>query len=193
MATTNQNRRDFMKTSIAGAAGLTLTSKAASYAKILGANDRVRVAFVGPGDRARDALIPAFLRLARELNFEPVAVCDIWNKRRDEGVTFVTQQADKLQVPIGAEQLAKARNTDELYSMKNIDAVIIATADFQHAVHCMEAVRAGKDVYVEKPFANTMMDARAALKLVSASKQIVQVGTQRRSTPSYMRANEFIR
>src|SRR5262245_47468305 len=193
MAKESKSRRDFIKTSMAGAAGIALTSSASSYARILGANDRVRVAIVGPGDRARDALIPSFLRLARELNFEPVAVCDIWNKRREEGASFVAQQADKLQVPLGSEQLAKARNTDELYAMKNIDAVIIATADFQHAYHCMEAVRAGKDVYVEKPFANTMNDARNALKLVTNSKQIVQVGTQRRSTPSYMRANEFIR
>jgi len=193
MTTRENSRRDFMKASIAGAAGIALSSRASSYARILGANDRVRVAFVGPGDRSRDALIPAFLKLANELNFEPVAVCDIWNKRRDEGADFIAAHADKLKVPIGGEQLAKARNTDELYSMKNVDAVIIATADFQHAFHCMEAVRAGKDVYVEKPFANTMSDARAALKLVSGSKQIVQVGTQRRSTPSYMRANEFIR
>ncbi|HEY3138064.1 MAG TPA: Gfo/Idh/MocA family oxidoreductase [Blastocatellia bacterium] len=193
MTTRENSRRDFMKASIAGAAGMALSSRASSYARILGANDRVRVAFVGPGDRSRDALIPAFLKLANELNFEPVAVCDIWNKRRDEGADFIAAHADKLKVPIGGEQLAKARNTDELYSMKNVDAVIIATADFQHAFHCMEAVRAGKDVYVEKPFANTMSDARAALKLVSGSKQIVQVGTQRRSTPSYMRADEFIR
>jgi predicted dehydrogenase len=193
MTTSSNSRRDFIKTSIAGAAGIALNSSASSYAKILGANDRVRVAFVGPGDRARDALIPAFLSLANELNFEPVAVCDIWNKRRDEGATFVAQQADKLKVAIGGEQLAKARNTDELYSMKNIDAVVIATADFQHAYHCTEAVRAGKDVYVEKPFANTMDDAREALKLVKGSKQIVQVGTQRRSTPTYMRAYEFIK
>lgn len=186
-------RRDFIKTSVAGAAGLAIGSRASSYARIIGANDRVRVAFVGPGDRSRDALIPSFLRLAAELNFEPVAVCDIWNKRRDEGVDFVAQQADKLKVPIAGEQLAKARNTDELYSMKNVDAVIIATADFQHAYHCMEAVRAGKDVYVEKPFANIMSDARAALKLVSSSKQIVQVGTQRRSTPSYMRAFDYLK
>jgi predicted dehydrogenase len=193
MTTRENSRRDFMKASIVGAAGMALSSRASSYARILGANDRVRVAFVGPGDRSRDALIPAFLKLANELNFEPVAVCDIWNKRRDEGADFIAAHADKQKVPIGGEQLAKARNTDELYSMKNVDAVIIATADFQHAFHCMEAVRAGKDVYVEKPFANTMSDARAALKLVSGSKQIVQVGTQRRSTPSYMRANEFIR
>ena len=192
--TTNKNtRRDFIKSSVAGAAGIAISSRASSYAKIIGANDRVRVAFVGPGDRSKDALIPSFLRLAGELNFEPVAVCGIWNKRRDEGADFVATQADKLKVPISGEQLAKARNTDELYSMKNVDAVIIATADFQHAYHCMEAVRAGKDVYVEKPFANIMSDARDALKLVSKSKQIVQVGTQRRSTPSYMRANEFLK
>lgn len=193
MATSRNSRRDFIKTSVAGAAGIAITSRASSYAKIIGANDRVRVAFVGPGDRSRDALIPSFLRLAGQLNFEPVAVCDIWNKRRDEGADFVAQQADKLKVPIAGEQLAKARNTDELYSMKNVDAVIIATADFQHAYHCMEAVRAGKDVYVEKPFANIMSDARAALKLVSGSKQIVQVGTQRRSTPSYMRAYDYLK
>jgi predicted dehydrogenase len=193
MATSKNSRRDFIKTSAAGAAGIAISSRASSYARILGANDRVRVAFVGPGDRARDALIPSFLRLAGELNFEPVAVCDIWNKRRDEGADFVAQQADTLKVPIAGEQLAKARNTDELYSMKNVDAVIIATADFQHAYHCIEAVRAGKDVYVEKPFANIMSDARAALKLVNASKQIVQVGTQRRSTPSYMRAYDYLK
>src|SRR5436190_19924501 len=193
MATSRNSRRDFIKTSVAGAAGIAIGSRASSYAKILGANDRVRVAFVGPGDRARDALIPSFLRLAGQLNFEPVAVCDIWNKRRDEGADFVAQQADKLKVPIAGEQLAKARNTDELYSMKNVDAVIIATAEFQHAYHCMEAVRAGKDVYVEKPFANTMADARDALKLVKSSDRIIQVGSQRRSTPSYIRANEFIR
>jgi predicted dehydrogenase len=193
MATSSNKRRDFIKASVAGAAGIAISSRASSYARILGANDRVRVAFVGPGDRARDALIPAFLKLANELNFEPVAVCDIWNKRRDEGAAFVTQQADMFKVSTGGEQLAKPRNTDELYSMKNIDAAIIATADFQHAYHCMEAVRAGKDVYVEKPFANTMSDARQALKLVKGSKQIVQVGTQRRSTQSYMRAYDFIK
>ncbi len=178
---------------MAGAAGLTLGSSAISYSRILGANDRVRVAIVGPGDRARDALIPAFMSLAGELNFEPVAVCDIWNKRRVEGVSFVNHQARRFKFPLPEGNVVEARNTDELYSMKNIDAVIIATADFQHAFHCIEAVRAGKDVYVEKPFANTMSDARAALKLVTGSKHIVQVGTQRRSTQNYIRANEFLR
>src|SRR5215469_18216282 len=141
MSDTNSSRRDFIKATVAGTAGLAIGSSAFSYARILGANDRVRVAFVGPGDRARDALIPAFLRLAGQLNFEPVAVCDIWNRRRDEGVDFVAKKAADNNVALGGEQLAKARNTDELYGMKDIDAVIIATADFQHAQHCIQAVR----------------------------------------------------
>jgi len=193
MANSNSSRRDFLKATVVGTAGLAIGSSALSYGKIRGANDRVRVAFVGPGDRARDALIPAFMKLANEMNFEPVAVCDIWNRRRDEGADFVAKKAADKNVALGGEQLAKARNTDELYGMKDIDAVIIATADFQHAQHCIQAVHAGKDVYVEKPFANIMSDAREALKTVSGSKQIVQVGTQRRSTPSYMSAYDFIK
>jgi predicted dehydrogenase len=187
------SRRDFTKIVAAGAAGITIGSRASSYARVLGANDRIRVAVVGHSDRARSSLIPAFLKLAGELNFELVAVCDIWNRRRDEGAQFIAQEADKYKAPMQSEQIAKVRNTDELYDMKDIDAVIISTADFQHAYHCTEAVRAGKDVYVEKPFANIMSDARKALKVVTASKQIVQVGTQRRSTPSYRRASDFIK
>jgi predicted dehydrogenase len=193
MSNSSSSRRDFIKATAVGAAGLAIGSSALSHGRIRGANDRVRVAFVGPGDRARDALIPAFMKLAGELNFEPVAVCDIWNRRRDEGVDFVAKKAAENNVTLGGEQLAKARNTDELLAMKDIDAVIIATADFQHAQHCIQAVRAGKDVYVEKPFANIMSDAREALKTVTGSKQIVQVGTQRRSTPSYMAAYDFIK
>jgi len=184
MSNSSSSRRDFIKATAVGAAGLAIGSSALSFGKIRGANDRVRVAFVGPGDRARDALIPAFMKLAGELNFEPVAVCDIWNRRRDEGVDFVAKKATDNNVALGGEQLAKARNLDELLAMKDIDAVIIATADFQHAQHCIQAVRAGKDVYVEKPFANIMSDAREALKTVTSSKQIVQVGTHRRSTSS---------
>ena len=110
MSRKTNSRRDFIKATAAGAAGIAISSRASSYARILGANDRVRVAFVGPGDRSRDALMPAFFSLAGELNFEPVAVCDIWNKRRDEGADFIAALADKKKVPIGGEQLAKARN-----------------------------------------------------------------------------------
>jgi predicted dehydrogenase len=179
------SRRDFVKTATLGAAGVVVASKAASYGRILGANDRVRVGIVGYSDRARQALIPAFLIHARELNFDLVAVSDIWKRRRDEGVESVS----KL---IGHE-VASARNNDELYERKDVDAVMIATADFQHALHGVEAVRAGRDAYVEKPMANTMEDARALLRAVDETKKIVQIGSQRRSGSNYIRANEFIK
>jgi len=181
----NSSRRTFLKVATAGAAGLAISSPASSYANIVGSNDRVRVGIVGFSDRTKDALIPALLAHAKELNFDIVAVSDIWNRRREECAAFI----DKLT----GKAIAKARNNDELYDMKDVDAVIIGTADFQHALHGVEAVRAGRDAYVEKPLANTMADARAILKAVQETKKIVQIGTQRRSTINYIRANEFIR
>jgi predicted dehydrogenase len=181
------NRRDFLKagTSALAAASLSATGYAASYNRIAGANDRVQVGIVGCGDRMKQTLIPSFQQHARELNFELVAVSDIWNMRRDEGAAFVGKMT--------GTKIASARNNDELYARKEIDAVLVATADFQHAQHGIEAVRAGRDAYVEKPTAHTMEDARGFLKAVNETGKIVQVGTQRRSTPSYMKAYDYIK
>jgi predicted dehydrogenase len=175
-------RREFIQKSALGAAVVTLGAK--SYSRILGANDRVRVGIVGFSDRFRTSLAPAFLSLAKELNFEIVAVSDLWNRRLDEADAFFKGKGVTIR---------KARNNDELYSGKDTDAVIISTADFQHALVLAEAVRAGQDAYCEKPFAETMSDAREALKAVQDSKKIVQIGSQRRSTPNYIAANDYIR
>jgi predicted dehydrogenase len=174
-----------MKTTGAGVAGTALASNASSYASILGANDRVRVGIVGYSDRCRSALIPAFQKAANELNFEIVAVSDIWSLRREAGAGHLEKLTGKRPVT--------TRNNDELYARKDVDAVIVATADFQHALHGVEAVRAGRDAYVEKPLANTMADARAIRQAVKETGKIVQIGTQRRSEPVYQKAYEFIR
>ena len=185
MSDTKNSRRDFMKNATLGAAGVVIASRASSYAQILGANDRVRVGIVGYSDRCRQALIPAMLLHAKDLNFDLVAVSDIWSRRRDEGAEAVGK--------LVGHEIAKARNNEELYDRKDVDAVLVATADFQHALHGVEAVRAGRDAYVEKPMANTMDDARALLKAVEETKRIVQIGSQRRSGTNYIRANEFIK
>jgi len=92
-----------------------------------------------------------------------------------------------------SKKFFKARNNDELYARKDVDAVIVSTADFQHALHCVEAVRSGRDAYVEKPFAESMEDAKAALKAVEETGKIVQIGSQRRSAPNYWAAYEYIK
>src|SRR5579859_4302066 len=185
----DKNRRDFLKMGSATLAAAAVPAAgswtATSYAAIVGANDRVRVALIGAGDRAKQSLVPAFQDHAKELNFEFVAVSDIWNRRRDEGAAFIQKQC--------GSPIASVRNNDELYARKDVDAVIIATADFQHALHGVEAVEAGRDAYVEKPTAHTMDDARKFLAAVKKTGKIVQIGTQRRSTPSYQKAAEYIK
>ncbi|HMH81976.1 MAG TPA: Gfo/Idh/MocA family oxidoreductase, partial [Gemmatimonadales bacterium] len=132
-------RREFVKVAAAAAAAL----PAARYAKILGANDRVRVGIVGFSDRFRQALLPAFGKVGKELNFEIVAVSDIWSRRRDEGVAGIEQVTGAKPRPF--------RNNEELYDAKLTDAVMISTPDFLHAHHGVDAMRAGHDAYIEKP------------------------------------------
>ena len=181
------SRRSFMTTvaGISAGAAADRLFAAGSQSRILGANDRVRVGIVGFSDRCRNSLLPPLVAYSKELNFEVVGVSDIWNRRRDEGVAYIRK--------LSGATVPAARNNEELYETYKPDAVIVSTADFQHALHTVEAVKAGCDVYVEKPFAETMADARVALETVKASDKIVQIGSQRRSGVNYQAANEYIR
>lgn len=184
MSRAKTTRRAFVKSAVAGLAVAPVVS-AASYARILGANERVRVGVVGFSDRFRSSLLPAFVAHAKELEFEFAAVSDIWKMRREEGQAHITK--------VSGTKVEAVRNNDELYARKDIDAVIIATADFQHAQHGVEAVRGGRDAYIEKPLAHAMEEARAIRQAVRETGRIVQIGTQRRSSPVYQRAYDFIR
>jgi predicted dehydrogenase len=180
------SRRNFLKLAGAGVAGTALSAAASSYARIAGANDRVGVGIVGFSDRFRTSLAPAFLKSAGEFNMEFVALSDIWSRRRDEGGAFVGKLA-------GGRQIALARNNEELYENKDVQAVIIATPDFQHATQGVEAVRTGRDAYIEKPLANTMEDARAIRAAVKGTDRVVAIGTQRRSSPAYQRVHDYMK
>ena len=179
-------RRSFVKTSALSAAALGASRLCAfGDPRVVGANDRLRIGVVGFSDRFRSSLLPALKAHASALNADIVALSDLWSRRREEGKA-------KLEKEFG-HAIAVCRNNDELYeTVQDLDAVIISTADFQHALHLVEAVKAGKDVYCEKPLAETMSDAKEALKAVRASPRIVQIGSQRRSGAAYHAAAEFI-
>jgi predicted dehydrogenase len=184
----SKSRREFIKDSAKASAGIYIGAmgfSAQSYARIPGANDRVRVGVVGFSDRHRSSHIPCFMNHYKELNFDVVGVSDIWKKRREEGAAI---WKEKL-----GHDVAAYRNNEEMYDKKGVDAVFVSTADFQHALHAMEAVKAGCDVYCEKPFAETMEDNRAALKAIKATDRIVQIGSQRRSGSNYHAAEKFIK
>ena len=182
------NRRTFIQQGSLAVAGVALgkvSVSAQSAGRIRGANDRVRIGVVGFSDRFRQSLLPAFKQHMKELNFEIVAVSDLWSRRREEATAHFKQE-------LGTTVTAY-RNNDELYEKSDVDAVFISTADFQHATHCIDAVKAGRDAYVEKPFAETMADDRAALAAVKGSDRIVQIGSQRRSGTNYHAALKFLK
>jgi predicted dehydrogenase len=181
------SRRDFIRQTALTSAGAFLGANAlsaTSYRRIIGSNDRVRVGVVGFSDRHRGSHMPCFMNHYKELNFDVVAVSDIWNRRREEGAAAWKEKM--------GHDITACRNNEELYDKKLVDAVFISTADFQHALHAIEAVKAGCDAYVEKPFAETMDDNRAALKAIKATDRIVQIGSQRRSGTNYHAAYDFI-
>tara|TARA_Y100001980_G_C14548524_1_gene329802 strand:+ start:446 stop:1792 length:1347 start_codon:yes stop_codon:yes gene_type:complete len=183
----NSKRRNFIKKTLLATSGIAFSSglSAKSYRKIIGSNDRIRVGIVGFSNRSKYSLIPSFLQFSKKLNFEIVGVSDIWNRRRLEGAEFIKAKTGL--------KVDKWRNNEEMYEKNNIDSVIISTADFQHAIHTVEAAESKKDVYVEKPFAETMDDAILGLNAVKKSKIIFQIGSQRRSGLNYHAANNYIK
>src|SRR5271168_2699688 len=165
-------RRTFVKQ--AGGAMLMAGVSAKSYARILGANDRIRLGQLGCGDRSQGHVHMTQLA-SKQMPVETVAVCDLWTLAREH-------RAAQAKRAFNVEPQTY-KYAEDMLARKDIDGVMIATGDFQHAKLCTEVVRAGKDCYVEKPFANVLSEAKEARDTVKASKQMVQIGSQHRSEP----------
>lgn len=124
-------------------------------------------------------------QLAGSHNIELTAVCDIWDQARQQGASQMGQLVGR------APRIC--RSLAEVCDLQDVDALIIATADFQHAPHTRQAVEAGKDVYVEKPFGCDFEQIKLARDAAKAAKRIVQIGTQRRAEGIPWAAREFVR
>lgn len=150
---------------------------ALSSTRILGANDRVRLGFIGVGNRG-DQLIDAFLK---QPDVEIVAVCDIHEPYCD----FAASKA--------GSNPKKFKDYRRLLEMRDLDAVVIGTPDHWHALQTVHACEAGKDVYVEKPLSLCVAEGRAMVNAVRTHKRVCQVGIHRRSVPFCREAAEFVR
>jgi len=169
MNLTQTSRRDFLRASAA-------LSTAASTGRVLGANDRIRIAVIGTGGRGQ-WLMKALKKLAPgDMQF--VAVCDVYDVRRAEAVKIAGE---------AAEQYADYK---QVLTRKDVDAVIVATPDHWHATVAVDALNAGKDVYVEKPMVHYPKDGQAIVKAARANKRIVQVGMQGRGMPHFVQAKQ---
>lgn len=163
------DRRQFAKTAAA--------ATALSYSRILGANERVQMGFIGLGNRG-DQVHDGFLEYG---DSQTVAICDL--------------REDYLNFAAGKSRGNPKRYGDyrKLLEDKDVQAVAIATPDHWHALMFVEACRAGKDVYVEKPLSLTVSEGRRMVQVAGETKRVVQVGIQRRSSKFLQAAVDYVR
>jgi predicted dehydrogenase len=156
------HRRDFVR--------LTAVS-AASYSRIFGANDRIQLGVIGTGDRGRHDM-GQFLDAG---GVRVAAVCDIYPDQLDKA---------RQRVP-DARNFADHR---KLLELREVDVVLIATPDHWHAQQTIDALNAGKDVYVEKPLTLTIEEGPEIVKAARVNERVCQVGMQQRSGSHYLQA-----
>ena len=161
------NRRRFLGAAIA---------TAASYGRIQGANNRIRFGAIGTGDRGQYLLS----NVARLEDTEVVALCDVYQPH-----------SERAKSRFGADAALSVDHRAVL-DRKDVDAVIVATPDHWHVPIAIDAVRAGKDVYCEKPVTHTLAEGEPLIAAVRESGRVVQTGTQQRSWEHFIHAKELV-
>jgi predicted dehydrogenase len=147
---------------------------AAAALRVSGANDRIRLGIIGSGGRGQ-----YLMKRANEAgNIEWVAISDIYDARRDKAET------------VANIHVAKYANYHELLDRKDIDGVIVATFDHVHSQISIDACKAGKDVYVEKPMTSLPEQGPPLIRAVRENKRILQVGMQQRTTAHFAEAKQ---
>src|SRR5450631_3700034 len=171
MSLTNLSRRSFLAASTTGA----LMHPAS--AQPVGANERINIGLIGTGGRCRHLM----QSLAKVPNTRMTALCDVYEPN--------LEQSQKLADP-GA---ATFRDYHQLLARKDIHAVLIASPDHWHVPMTVDAIAAGKDVYVEKPLTHNLAEGRTILDAFGKHRRVVQIGTQQRSMTHIKRARDLIR
>ena len=163
------------RTFLTAASGIVLGARVRAN-RIQGANNRVRIGVIGTGGRAR-----GLMNLLKKLpENELVAVCDVYEPR-------LLQAAE-----IAGTTAAKVVDYRQILDDRQIDAVVIGSPDHWHKQMTLDAVAAGKDVYVEKPVSHSIAEGAEMVRVIEASKQIVQTGTQQRSWDHWLLGKQIV-
>lgn len=176
------SRRQFLATASAGAA---MAFTATSYGRVVGANERIALGLIGCGGRGYAAHMTGVHKHDKAQNVEFVAVSDPWRIRRERAAERCKEWYGRT-----AKQFASYR---DILALKDVDAVMIASCDHQHAVHLEEAAKAKKDAYCEKPLAMDMESLKRCCDAVKAAGIVVQMGTQVRSYPTSTGCRDLFR
>jgi hypothetical protein len=182
------NRREFLQTSTTAAAAATAAAgmlAAPAPARAFGANEKIRIGFIGPGGRGFDAHVKELAKIAKEdKTIELTAVCDVYSVHTDRA-------ADHIEKETGYKA-KKYEDYKDLIADANVDAVCIGTPDHWHALQTIDAMKAGKHVYCEKPMTHTIQEALDVVRTWKETGKIMQVGVQSTSLPMWNAVREQI-
>ena len=182
-------RRQFIqtgatKTAALGAAASVFTTPASSHAA--GANERLRIGFIGTGGRSREGHIKSLAELRKNgLPVDLVAVNDVYTVNADKAKTII-----QTETGVAPKVFEDYR---DLLAEKDIDAVCIGTPDHWHAKQTIDALKLGKHVYCEKPMTHTIEESFDVVKAWKASGKVMQVGVQSTSLPIWDQVNAMLR
>lgn len=189
----DRTRREFIRQVGAGAvaaagsvavatgAGAARPVTAMARGRVIGANDRINVGFVGCGGRMNAHIRRVMERNKERGDVQAVAVNDIWDKRKA-----------RAREATGVDERAVHHDYRELCARADVDAIVISSPDHWHHLHTMEALRRGKDVYLEKPMTYTVEEAKEIAETVQAGGRILQVGSQYTSMDHFWKAKKAI-
>jgi predicted dehydrogenase len=182
----NVSRRQFLGTGLAAAAAFTVIPRhVLGGAGFTAASDQITIGFIGTGKQSR-YLVTEFARRAKV-----IAGCDVDSRKLDRFKTITEEQYAKL--GSSAKGFKTCKDFRELLGDKSIDAVVIATPDHWHAIQVIEAAKAGKDVYCEKPYSHSIEEGRLMVQAVEKYKRINQTGNMQRSWKNFRNACQLVR
>jgi predicted dehydrogenase len=185
-----RTRREFIRQvgagAVAAAGSVTLAGGARpapvmARGRVIGANDRINVGFVGCGGRMNAHIRRVMERHKERGDVQAVAVNDIWDKRKE-----------RAREATGVDERSVHHDYRDLCARPDVDVVVISSPDHWHHLHTMEALRRGKDVYLEKPMTYTVEEAKEVAETVQAGGRILQVGSQYASMDHFWKAKKAI-
>ncbi len=189
MSKNDFSRRRFFGAAAAGLAGITILPSmsfgAEKAATAAATGNTIRLGFIGMGRQAM-FLLNGFIQIP---GVEVVAGCDVYGRKRTRFENRVNEYYAKNNKKV---EVKTYERFEELLSRKDIDAVVIATPDHWHAVIAIEACKAGKDVYLEKPMTFTILEGQELVKTVRATNRILGIGSQQRSDPNFQYAVRMV-
>ncbi|MDA8041737.1 MAG: Gfo/Idh/MocA family oxidoreductase [Pirellulales bacterium] len=180
----NVNRRNFLAQSAAGATVAT-TLTAAATSKAAKASDRIRSGFIGPGGRGFGAHVKTLVKLRNEgANIDLVAVSEVYKAQEDKVCEYI-----KAETGVDPKRYL---DYQDMLADDSVDAVCIGTPDHWHRIQIVDALKAGKHVYAEKPMTKTVDEALDVVKVWKDTSPVMQVVVQYTNLPVWCQARQLI-